>query len=97
MVNYRVNAFFSKSFNVSESAICEEICLQVIHSLREERLRQGISMERLAAKAGLSKGMISLVERDLRNPTFYTLLRIARALHLDFGEVVRRASKGRGK
>jgi transcriptional regulator with XRE-family HTH domain len=57
-------------------------------------------MERLATKSGLSKGMISLIERDLRNPTFYTLLRIARALKLDFGEVIKKAaaqvSRGQG-
>lgn len=92
---------FSTSCGVSESATCEAIVLAVIHALREERTRQGLSMDRLATKAGLSKGMISLVERDLRNPTFYTLVRIARALKLDFGEVFEKAtaqvSKGQKK
>lgn len=40
-------------------------------------------MERLAVKAGISKGMVSLVERELRNPTLDTFLRVSRALNLD--------------
>jgi transcriptional regulator with XRE-family HTH domain len=47
-------------------------------------------MERLAAKAGLSKGMVSLVERELRNPTLDTVLRIARALNIEAGSLINR-------
>lgn len=50
-------------------------------------------MERLAAKAGLSKGMVSLVERELRNPTLDTVLRISRALEVDVGALIRRVGK----
>jgi transcriptional regulator with XRE-family HTH domain len=50
-------------------------------------------MERLAAKAGLSKGMVSLVERELRNPTLDTFLRLSRALKLDPAEIIKRVSK----
>ena len=50
-------------------------------------------MERLAEKAGLSKGMVSLVERGLRNPTLDTFVRLARALDLDPGGVIKRVSK----
>ena len=77
---------------MSEAATCEAICLAVVHALRAERLRRGLSMDRLAAKAGLSKGMISLVERDLRNPTLDTVLRISRALEVDLGRVIRAAT-----
>jgi len=49
-------------------------------------------MERLAEKAGISKGMVSLVERELRNPTLDTVLRLARALKLDPGGVIKRVS-----
>ena len=47
-------------------------------------------MERLASKAGLSKGMVSLVERELRNPTLDTVLRLARALDLEVGSLIKR-------
>ncbi len=77
---------------MSKDSTREAVCLSVIHALREERLRQGLSMERLARQAGLSQGMISLVERDLRNPTLDTLLRIAEVLEVDLGRVLTKAA-----
>ena len=67
------------------------MCVAIVRALRAERERQHLSMERLAEKAGLSQGMISLVERDLRNPTIETLLRIAEALDVNLGRIVLRA------
>jgi len=49
-------------------------------------------MDQLANLAGLSKGMVSLVERDLRNPTLNTVVRMSRALKLDLGQVIHEAS-----
>ena len=49
-------------------------------------------MTRLAEGAGLSQGMISLVERDLRNPTLDTLLRMAEVLEVDLWRVLRKAT-----
>lgn len=49
-------------------------------------------METLAKKAGLSKGMVSFVERELRNPTLNTVMRISRALKMDLGRVIQKAS-----
>ncbi len=70
----------------------EAVCFGVVKALRAERLRQKLSMERLAEHAGLSQGMISLVERDLRNPTLDTLLRIADVLKVDLGAVLQQAA-----
>lgn len=78
---------------VSESELCEAICLGVVRALRDERQRQGISMEVLAEKAGLSKGMVSLVERDLRNPTLNTIVRLSRALDMDLGRVLKSSAQ----
>ena len=77
---------------MSESETREAICCGIARILREERERQGLSMTRLAEKAGLSKGMISLVEHDLRNPTIDTLLRISRVLKVDLGHVIQDAT-----
>lgn len=41
--------------------------------------------------------MISLVERELRNPTLDTLLRITEALEIDFVDVLQRAQQTAGK
>jgi transcriptional regulator with XRE-family HTH domain len=69
----------------------EAVCRQVARILREERRRRGLSMEALARKAGLSQAMISFVEREIRNPTLDTLLRITDVLSLDLDEVICRA------
>lgn len=70
----------------------EAICVSVVRALRAERLRQGLSMDRLAERAGLSQGMISLVEHDLRNPTLDTLLRMSEALEMDLWRALKKAS-----
>ncbi len=66
----------------------EAVCSEVARILRDERKRKGLSMTRLAEKAGLSQSMISLVERDLRNPTLDTLLRVADLLELELSEIL---------
>ena len=52
-------------------------------------------MNRLAEKAGLSRSMVSYVERGMRNPTLDTLLRIAEALNLDLWKLIRDATNKR--
>jgi transcriptional regulator with XRE-family HTH domain len=37
--------------------------------------------------------MVSYVEREMRNPTLETLLRISAALEIDFATVMRQAGK----
>jgi transcriptional regulator with XRE-family HTH domain len=49
-------------------------------------------MTALAKRAGLSRAMISFVERDLRTPSLETLLRMTYALELDLGEVIHKAA-----
>jgi transcriptional regulator with XRE-family HTH domain len=71
----------------------QQVCKAVARILREERLRQDISLNALAAKAGLSYQMVSYVEREMRNPTLDTLLRITGALEIDLANVLRRASQ----
>ena len=60
--------------------------------MRQERERRGLSMNELAARAGLSQQMVSYVEREMRNPTLETLLRMAGALDVDLGKLLTRAS-----
>ena len=73
------------------------VSLEVLRFLREERIRRGISMNRLAEKSGLSQSMISLLERERRNPTLDTLLRIANALDVDLWKLIKRASPTRNR
>jgi transcriptional regulator with XRE-family HTH domain len=78
---------------VTKKDVPRIISLEVARLLREERIRRGISMNRLAEKSGLSQAMVSYVERGIRNPTLDTLLRIAGALNVDLSGLIKRASK----
>jgi len=61
--------------------------------LRKEREKKELSMNAVAERAGLSQSMVSLVEREMRNPTLDTLLRISAALDMDLVSVLDRAQK----
>lgn len=78
---------------VPTSGFRAEACSNVAKLLRKEREHQRLSMTRLAELAGLSQGMISLVEHELRNPSLDTLMRICEALNIDLSSVIRRAER----
>jgi transcriptional regulator with XRE-family HTH domain len=78
---------------VSKNNLREAIIANVVRLLREEREKRGLSMNVVAQRSGLSHSIVSLIERDLRNPTLDTLLRIADAIEVDLGEILTRARK----
>lgn len=78
---------------MSKNSLREAIAANVIRLLREEREKRGLSMNVVAQRSGLSHSIVSLIERDLRNPTLDTLLRIADAIEIDLGEILIRARK----
>jgi transcriptional regulator with XRE-family HTH domain len=78
---------------VSKNSVREAIVANVVRLLREEREKRGLSMTVVAQRSGLSQSIISLIERDLRNPTLDTLLRIADAIEIDLGDLLTRARK----
>ena len=67
------------------------ICSEVAKSFHEERIRRGLTLAAVAAKAGLSYQMVGFVEKETRNPTLDTLLRISDALEIDLPKVIERA------
>jgi transcriptional regulator with XRE-family HTH domain len=76
----------------------QAVCSRVARILRQEREKRGISMNLAAERAGLSQQMVSYVEREMRNPTLETLLRMAAAIEIDLARVLRQAqSAGEGK
>jgi transcriptional regulator with XRE-family HTH domain len=77
---------------VPKKNIPHSASFEVVRLLRKERIRREISLNRLAEKAGLSRSMVSYVERGMRNPTLDTLLRIAEALDLDLWKLIKWAS-----
>ena len=50
--------------------------------LRNHRLQQNVSQEKLAELAGLDRTYISQIERGLKSPSIQTLLALAQALHV---------------
>jgi transcriptional regulator with XRE-family HTH domain len=53
--------------------------------LRALRLAQSLTLEHLATTCGLTRGYLSLVERDLKTPSVAALLRMTEALNTDIG------------
>jgi transcriptional regulator with XRE-family HTH domain len=50
--------------------------------VRKERLNQGLSQEELAAKAGVHRTYIGMIERAEKNITLESIEKIAKALKL---------------
>lgn len=81
---------------MTQGDFCEAVAREVARLLRQAREAKGLSMTQLAAQAGLSHAMISFVERNLRNPTFDTLLRISLVLGTDLPDLIARALRAAG-
>lgn len=67
------------------------VCAQLFRLLQEERERRGLSKYALAGKTGLAQQTLGYVERGMTSPSFDTIYRMAKALEVDLGDLVRRA------
>lgn len=56
--------------------------------LREIREKKKLSMSKLAKMSGVSKGTLSNIERGVIDPKLSTVLKLCRALRIDFNELV---------
>jgi transcriptional regulator with XRE-family HTH domain len=65
--------------------------------LRRAREAAGLTQERLAFRAGLSRPYISQLERDLKSPTLHALFRVCEALGVRASEIVARIEQARGR
>jgi transcriptional regulator with XRE-family HTH domain len=57
-------------------------------NLRRQRVRRGLSLERLADVSGVSRSMLGQIELGQSTPTIKTLWRIAGALKLPFSALI---------
>ncbi len=64
--------------------------------VRRLRAERGWSLEVLAGASGVSRSMLSQIERDQANPTLAVALRIARAFELSLGDLVETHCGGSG-
>jgi transcriptional regulator with XRE-family HTH domain len=71
----------------------KSVCSHVAKLLKAERLRQNLSMTVVAGRAGLSQQSVSYLEREMRNPTLDTLLRVADVLNVALEEIIAEARK----
>jgi transcriptional regulator with XRE-family HTH domain len=60
--------------------------------LRDYRQKAGISQEELAARAGVDRTYVSLLERGLRQPTLDSLFRLAKSLDVAAATLVSRTA-----
>ena len=72
--------------------VSRSVSLEVVRLLRKERIRRGLSLNQLGEKAGLSRSMVSYVERGMRNPTLDTAFRLADALNVNLWRLIKQAS-----
>jgi len=66
----------------------EAVLQQVVAALKEERIRQGLSHQQLADKAGVTRPAISFMESGKRRPSLLMCLNISKALKVDLGEII---------
>lgn len=69
------------------------ICAKVADIMQQERVKRKMSLSAVAEKAGISYQMVGFVEKQTRNPTLDTVLRICDAIGIDFNDVLKRATK----
>ena len=97
MVRCFVNAISLYLSGVASDKSQQAVCARVAQLLRKAREKRGLSMNAVAERAGLSQQMVSYVEREMRNPTLETLLRIAAALKIDFAKLLQEAQRAASK
>lgn len=61
--------------------------------LRKSRLKAGLTQEKLAFKAGISRQYVSLLELDEKSPTVDLLIRICKAMKTSAAEIIARVEK----
>ncbi|WP_184205936.1 helix-turn-helix domain-containing protein [Prosthecobacter dejongeii] len=59
--------------------------------LREERIRQGLSANQLAANVGIDRTTITHLEADTGRPTLWVLLKLAGGLDVRLGDIINQA------
>ena len=86
----------SSADDQASAASAEEVSRHVcrrIHQLRQDR---GWSLDVLSRASGVSRSMLSQIERELANPTLAVTVRIASALGLSMAELVDQATPAPG-
>lgn len=73
-----------------------EISRRLAGRLKEARTSRSLSLQALSSLAGVSKSMLSQIERGESSPTVATLLNLTRALNVDFAGLLDGGPKDNG-
>ena len=65
-----------------------EISAIIGNNLQQLRKEQGLSLDQLALKTGVSKAVLSQLENGKANPTINTIWKIATALHVTYSALL---------
>jgi transcriptional regulator with XRE-family HTH domain len=64
----------------------EDILIQISNSIKERRREKNITVQELATRANVSKGLISQIENSRTIPSLLVLIEIIKALEIDLNE-----------
>lgn len=78
---------------MAQNELRKRICSELASLLKEERLRQKLSLNSMAERAGLNRQTISFIEQEERTPTVDTLLRLSDVLEIPLEDLIRKARK----
>jgi len=67
----------------------KQIAIAFGQRVREERLKQSLSQEELAARAGVHRTYIGMIERAERNITLDSIDKIAKALNISISDLLK--------
>src|SRR6266545_2310431 len=82
----------SKTLSSHSALPAEALSRHLGTRVKHLRAGQGWSLEALASASGVSRSMLSQVEREQANPTLAVTLRIARAFGMTLGELLQTPS-----
>jgi transcriptional regulator with XRE-family HTH domain len=74
--------------NKKKRAPADSTALTLAERVRQLRKKNGLTLEALAVASGVSRSMLSQIERGQANPTLTVACRIAQAFSISIGELV---------
>lgn len=92
-MTYAVNGFLPQTSIVPVRDPYHSHAVRIVRLLRQERERQGLSKYAVEQRTGVTQQMVGYVERGLRKPSLEIALRMAGALNVNLGEIIKRAGE----
>jgi transcriptional regulator with XRE-family HTH domain len=77
------------------ASVTESMNSAIARRLTAIRKARGLSLDALAVRSGISKGMLVYLEQGRANPTIATLCKLAGSLHLSLAELLSASAPGR--